>query len=201
MLPHIWAFYYLQSSHGIARAMVSNYRYSDLAQGCLYSDLGIPVAWMLASNGTTAMIAFFLRWVRDASPSVQPAVIMTNRDQAQINVLGAIYPWSTVNLCIWHILHVMRSHFNTNQYPVLWEKVKAWVKTTDQIEFTKLWVEISSDSSALQSFIAYLKAQWLPVTLKWSRVLRKGQSIYEEGDTNMLIEAYVSTRFLGDKIS
>ena len=84
---------------------------------------------------------------------------------------------------------------------MLWDKVKAWVKTTDQIEFAKLWAEISGDPSAPQSFIAYLKAQWLPVTPKWSRVLRKGQSIYEQGDTNMLIEAYVTTHFLGDKIS
>jgi hypothetical protein len=181
--------------------MVSNYRYGNLAQGRLYSVLGVPVAWMLASNGTTATIAFFLRWVRDASPSVKPAVIMTDRDQAQINALEAIYPESTVNLCIWHVLCMMRSHFNTNQYPVLWDKVKAWVKTTDQIEFAKLWVKISGDPSAPQPFIAYLKAQWLPVTPKWSRVLRKGRSIYEEGDTNMLIEAYVSTHFLGDKIS
>jgi hypothetical protein len=128
--------------------MVSNYCYGDLAQGCLYSNLGIPVAWMLASNGMTAMIAFFLRWVRDASLSVQPAVIITDHDQAQINALEAIYPWSTVNLCTWHILHAMRSHFNINQYPVLWDKVKAWVKTTDQIEFAKLWVEISGDPSA-----------------------------------------------------
>jgi len=60
MLPHIQAFYYLRSSHGITGAMVSNYRYSNLAQGHLYSVLGIPVAWMLASNGMTAMIAFFL---------------------------------------------------------------------------------------------------------------------------------------------
>jgi hypothetical protein len=89
----------------------------------------------------------------------------------------------------------MRSHFNTNQYPVLWGKVKAWVKTTDQFEFAKLWVKISGDPSAPQSFIAYLKAQWLPVTPKWSRVLRKGRSIYEEGDTNMLIEAYVFHMF------
>jgi hypothetical protein len=181
--------------------MVSNDCNSNLAQGCSYSHLGVPIAWMLASNGTTAMIAFFLRWVRDASPSVQPAVIMTDCDQAQINVLKAIYPQSTVNLCTWHVLCMMRLHFNTNQYPVLWDKVKAWVKTTDQIEFAKLWVEISGDPSAPQSFIAYLKAQWLPVTLKWSKVLRKGRSIYEEGDTNMLIEAYVSTHFLGDKIS
>ena len=31
---------------------------------------------------------------------------------------------------------------------MLWGKVKAWVKTTDQIEFAKLWVEISGDPSA-----------------------------------------------------
>jgi hypothetical protein len=175
--------------------VVSNDRYCNLAQGRSYSHLGVPVAWMLATNGTTATIAFFLRWVRDASLSVKPAVIMTDRDQAQINALEAIYPESTVNLCIWHVLHAMRSHFNTNQYPVLWDKVKAWVKTTDQIDFAKLWVEISGDPSAPQSFIAYLKAQWLPVTPKWSRVLRKGRSIYEEGDTNMLIEAYVFHAF------
>src|SRR6266851_2277764 len=195
MLPHIRGFYYLQSSRGLTGAMVSNYCYGDLAQGRLYSDLGVPVAWMLASNGTTVTIAFFLQWIRDASPSVQPAVIMTDRDQAQINALEAIYPQSTVNLCTWHVLRAMRSHFNTNQYPVLWNKVKTWVKTNDQIEFTRLWVEISGDPSAPQSFIAYLKAQWLPVTLKWSRVLRKGRSIYEEGDTNMLIEAYVFALF------
>ena len=74
-------------------------------------------------------------------------------------------------------------------------KVKVWVKTTNEIEFAKLWVKISGDPSAPQSFIAYLKAQWLPVTPKWSRVLRKGRSIYEEGDTNMLIEAYVFHAF------
>ena len=181
--------------------MVSNYCYGNLAQGRLYSVLGVPVTWMLASNGMTATIAFCLQWVRDASPLVKPMVIMTDCDQAQINTLEAIYPQSTVNLCTWHVLCAMRLHFNTNQYLVLWDKVKAWVKTTDQIEFAKLWVEISGDPSAPQSFIAYLKVQWLPVTLKWSKLLRKGQSIYEEGDTNMLIEAYVSTHFLGDKIS
>jgi hypothetical protein len=84
-----------------------------------HTHLGVPVAWMLASNGTTAMIAFFLSWVRDASPLVQPMVIMTDHDQAQINALGAIYPQ-----CTWHVLRTMRLHFNTNTYPVLWEKVK-----------------------------------------------------------------------------
>ena len=163
-------------------------------------NLGVPVAWMLASNGMTAMIAFFLRWVRDASPSVQPTVIMTNYNQAQINMLGAIYLQSTVNLCTWHILRMMRSHINTNLHPVLWDNVKAWVKTTDEIEFAMLWVKICGNPSACQLFIAYLKSQWLLIISKWSRVLRKGQPIYEEGDTNMLIEAYVIPHFWGEII-
>ena len=80
MLLHIQAFYHLQSLHGITRAMVSNYCYGNLAQGCLYPVLGVPVTWMLASNGMTATIAFCLQWVRDASPLVKPTVIMTNCD-------------------------------------------------------------------------------------------------------------------------
>jgi transposase-like protein len=166
----------------------------------LFSRLGVPVAWMLASNGTTATIAFFLRWVRDASPSVLPAVIMTDRDQAQINALEAIYPESTVNLCIWHVLRAMRSHINTNDHPELWDKVKALVKATDDGAFATLWREISEDRSTPPAFIEYLRTNWFPITHKWSRVLRKGRSIYEEGDTNMLIEAYVIPHFWGEII-
>jgi hypothetical protein len=118
-LPHIRDFCYLRSSHRITGAMVSNDQYSNLAQGRSYSCLGVPIAWTLVSNGTTATIAFFLQWVRDTSLSVQPTVIMTDHDQAQINAIEAIYLWSTVNLCTWHVLRAMRSHFNTNQYPVL----------------------------------------------------------------------------------
>jgi hypothetical protein len=58
----------------------------------LMSWLGVPVAWMLASNETTDTIAFFVGWVRDVSPVVQPAVIMTNCDHVQINALKAVYP-------------------------------------------------------------------------------------------------------------
>ena len=61
--------------------------------------IGIPVAWMLASNGTTDTIAFFVGWVRDASPAVRPAVIMTDRDRAQINALRIVYPNSQILLC------------------------------------------------------------------------------------------------------
>jgi hypothetical protein len=61
--------------------------------------IGVPVAWMLVSNGTTNTIAFFVGWVRDASPVVQLAVIMTDRDCTQMNALRLVYPDSQMLLC------------------------------------------------------------------------------------------------------
>jgi hypothetical protein len=147
---------------------------------------------MLTSSGTTDTIAFFVRWVRDASPAVRPAVIMTDRDQAQIEALKEAYPTSQIWLCIWHVLRAMQSHFSITEFKSLWEKVKALVKTEDLAEFYTLWDEISTDPSVPQSFVQYMASSWIPASHMWSRVVRKDRSIYLEGDTNMLIEAYVS---------
>jgi hypothetical protein len=144
---------------------------------------------MLTSNGTTATISFFLRWVKDASPAVKPAVIMTDCDQAQIAAIQAVYPQSRTFLCMWHVLRAMQSHFSTTQFPALWDNVKAWVRSDDLTEFNRLKDEIFNDPSTPQSFINYLIEKWMKITHLWSRVDRKGRSIFEEGDTNMLIEA------------
>jgi MULE transposase domain len=141
------------------------------------------------SNGTMETITFFLNWVKDASPAVQLAVIMTDCDQAQIAAIQAVYPQSRTFLCMWHVLRAMRSHFATHEFLALWDKVKAWVKSDDLTEFDNLRDEIFKDPSTPQSFIDYLTDQWIPVTHLWSRVVRKNRSIFEKGDTNMLIEA------------
>jgi hypothetical protein len=85
----------------------------------------------------------------------------------------------------------MRSHFATNEIPALWEKIKTWVKTDDLAEFSRLWGEISGNPSVPQSLVQYLATDWLHMTELWSRTAQKDRSIFEEGDTNMLIEAYV----------
>jgi hypothetical protein len=102
-------------------------------------QIGVLVAWMLAFNGTTDTIAFFVGWVRDASPAVQPAVIMTDRDRTQINALRIVYPNSQILLCKWHVLRAIRSHFNTNGFPELWAKVKAFVNMSESADFARLW--------------------------------------------------------------
>jgi len=55
----------------------------------------------------TNTIAFFVSWVRDASPVVWPAVIMTDRDRAQMNALRLVYPDSQMLLYKWHVLCMM----------------------------------------------------------------------------------------------
>jgi hypothetical protein len=146
---------------------------------------------MLVSNGTKDTITFFVRWVQDGSPAVLPAVIMTDRDLAQIGALEIIYPDSRIFLCKWHVLRAMQSHFNANEFPELWTKVKALVSTPDEEEFDRLRREISSDPSVPKSFAEYITLEWIPNKEQWSKVYRKNLSIFEEGDTNMLIEAYV----------
>ena len=146
---------------------------------------------MLASSGTTDIITFFVRWVRDASPSVRPGIIMTDRDQAQIAALEVVYPRSRVFLCMWHVLRAIRTHFVTSQFQALWDKIKCWVITEDPAVFLNLWDEISTDPSAPQSVVDYLQTEWVPVLHMWSGTARRDRSILEEGNTNMLVEAYV----------
>ena len=116
---------------------------------------------------------------------------MTDHDQAQIAALKFAYPQSRIFLCTWHVLRVIQTHFVTTQFQALWDKIKAWVNTEDVAEFLKIWDKISSDPSVPQSVVKYLATEWLQVLHMWSKVARKNRSIYEEGNTNMLIELYV----------
>jgi hypothetical protein len=116
---------------------------------------------------------------------------MTNRDCTQINALRIVYPDSQILLCKWHVLRIIQLHFNTNEFPDLWAKVKAFVSTSESADFARLWVEISNDPSVPKSFVQYMRSEWLPEVKMWLLVMRKNCSIFEEGDTNMLLEAYV----------
>jgi hypothetical protein len=117
---------------------------------------------------------------------------MTDRDQAQIAALVAIYPKSNIFLCAWHVLHAIRSHFATSEFPALWDKIKKLVTTEKMATFYALQDEIFADPSVPQSILDYLSTNWLPVVHMWARSARNGRSIFEEGDTNMLIESYVN---------
>src|SRR6266853_2837519 len=116
---------------------------------------------------------------------------MTDRDHVQLNVLRIIYSDSQILLCKWHVLCMIQSHFNTNEFLDLWAKVKAFVNASESADFARLWVEILNDPSVPQSFVQYMRAEWIPEAKMWSMVMRKNHSILKEGNTNMLLKAYV----------
>jgi hypothetical protein len=116
---------------------------------------------------------------------------MTDCDRTQINALKAVYLDSQILLCKWHVLHMMQSYFNTNKFPDLWAKVKAFVNASESGVFSKLWVEILNDPLVPQSFVQYIRSEWLPEVKMWSLVMQKNRSILEKGDTNILLKAYM----------
>jgi MULE transposase domain len=106
-----------------------------------------------------ATIAFFLNWIKAVSPAVWPSIIMMDCDLAQIKALEAVYPDSQIFLCIWHVLHAMRSHFVPEKFQSLWAKVKSLVKTEDSHEFERIWTEVLTNPSVPQSFMEYLNTK------------------------------------------
>src|SRR6266404_3181999 len=91
--------------------------------------------------------------------------------------------------CWWHVLCAMQMHFHTEEFPELWERVWELVKTSDQSRFDSLWEWIQTNPSVPQSFVDYLKVNWMSVVSLWSGISQKNQMIFQEGDTNMLIES------------
>ena len=64
-----------------------------------YSTPGVPVMWMLLSSGMEATSKFFLDFVKMYSPEITPKITMSDRNQAQMNAIKAIYPDTTLLLC------------------------------------------------------------------------------------------------------
>jgi hypothetical protein len=132
---------------------------------------------MLSSNGTEATITYFLNFVKMRNADILPAIIMTDRDKAQMNAITAVYPETTVLLCWWHVLCVIRMHFRTEEFPELWERIRAWVKISDQILFDSWWQEMQTDPSVPLSLVDYLKVNWMGIIPLWSGIHRKNRPI------------------------
>ena len=154
---------------------------------------------MLSSNGTQATIQYFLNLIKARSPGVSPSIFMTDRDQAQVNSIRAAFPeCRRIFYCWWHMLRAIRTHFNTKEFPVLWSLIQDWVRTTDDNEFNAWWKYTEQDTSVPKSLAQYIARDWLPYKEMWSAMSHQNRTIFEKGDTNMLLEAYVIALF--DKI-
>ena len=113
---------------------------------------------------------------------------MTDCDKAQMKAIEAVYPDTQMILCWWHVLRAIRTHFRTEEFPEVWERIRAWVKTDDQAKFNSVWHEMQTDTSVPQSLVDYLRVNWMGIVPLWSGIYRKDRPIFQEGNTNMLIE-------------
>jgi hypothetical protein len=75
---------------------------------------------MLSLSGTQATIQFFLNFVKMLSLMVVPAIIMSDRDKAQMNAIETIYPDSKLLLWWWHVLRAIQMHFCTEEFLEVW---------------------------------------------------------------------------------
>src|ERR1700761_6690858 len=136
---------------------------------------------MLSSSSTEATIQFFLNFVKIRSPGVVPAIIMSDRDKAQMNAIGTVYPESKLLLCWWHVLRAIRMHFRTEEFPEVWTRIREWVKTPDQSKFDSIWEWLQTDPSVPVSLINYLRTQWMSIVPLWSGAMRQDRTIFQEG--------------------
>lgn len=150
----------------------------------------MPITWMISSNATEPAIDFFLVTVCVQNPKVIPKWIMSDFDKG--HRIGAQYPELQWLLCWWHVPHAWQQHFVTAHYPELWETLKKWYHITDEAEFDSCWKNIQS--LAPDSFIEYIDTYWLPDHVKklWSGIYHRNHTIFELGDTNMLVEVYIA---------
>ena len=104
---------------------------------------------------------------------------MTDRDQAQVNSIWAVFPeCRCVFYCWWHVLRAIWTHFNTKEFPKLWKLIQDWVRTTDQNEFDACWKYIEGDTSVPKSVAEYIAQDWLPYKDTWSTVSRQNWMIF-----------------------
>ncbi|KZP29245.1 hypothetical protein FIBSPDRAFT_727730 [Athelia psychrophila] len=143
---------------------------------------------MISSNGTESTIDFFLVTLRYHNPGVIFKIFMCDFDWATINSIRRRYPESLLLLCWWHVLHAWQQHFVISHYPELWALLKTWHWVTDDTEFWTCWKKIQT--LAVPSFIDYIERYWLPQKDLWSAVSRKNRTVFEQNDTNMLVEAW-----------
>jgi hypothetical protein len=55
------------------------------------------------------------------------------------------------------------------------------------------WTKIQGDTKVPKSVAEYIARDWLPQKDMWSAMSCQNRTIFEEGDTNMLLESYVIT--------
>jgi MULE transposase domain len=120
--------------------------------------LGVPVAWMISSNGKEVTIYFFLKTFHARNPTV-PRCILSDRDDAQLNALQRVFPSSRLFLCLWHVLHAWRRYLRTQDHPEVWKLCQQLPRAETKEKFDEIWILIKM--KAPRDFVQYLETNWM----------------------------------------
>lgn len=163
---------------------------------------GIPVAFLISSDGKTETLTKFLTAFKSICPTV--GTFMTDNDEAEINAIRNVFPESNHLLCWWHVLKAWKEKLRQvgcgSDDPLFWEKLVAFLKSSNNFdeEYNKI-VEISSPQ-----FAKYLDTYWVNMKEKWAHSFRMNIPMFKQSNTNMLIESFhnlLKTNFFSGKVN
>src|SRR6266852_4702667 len=151
---------------------------------------------MLSFNGTYVTIKYFLQLIKAQNPNISPNIYMTDCDQAQVKAICVTYPSCQVLYCWWHVLRAIWTRFKIKEFSKLWTLIQDWIHISEKAEFDAWWEQMQSDKKNPDTVIGYLAWDWVPCKDMWLAIFQQNRTIFEKGDTNMLLESYVITLFL-----
>jgi hypothetical protein len=77
---------------------------------------GMPIVWMITSNGQADTIDYFLMYLHQLNPNIIPNKFMSDNDSGQLGWIRFRYSLSQLMLCWWDVLHAWQQHFITRHY-------------------------------------------------------------------------------------
>lgn len=113
---------------------------------------------MMASNGTEETLTHYFSEFKKVNPG-DPKIIMSDRDQAQINAAHFTWNTSMILLCWWHVLHDWRKYIKIGLEPETWKNLKLLLHACSDSAFDPLLEKIRTASP---DFFVYLNKNWLP---------------------------------------
>jgi MULE transposase domain len=125
----------------------------------LYSNnAGVPICYMLASNGQQATHELYFKTFRENNPTLPPYIIM-DRDLAAFNAARIIYPDVKTLLCLFHLVSAWWKHIVVSKHEATWKLALRLSRATTQVEFDGIWREIKAIGPP--TFVSYMEDTWL----------------------------------------
>ena len=149
---------------------------------------GFPASFYITSSEKASGLRPWIEQIKQIAPNVQ--CIITDNDDAEINVISEWFPNTRHYLCWWHILKNWRKHLHAKVprefHATLWPKLKHLLK--ESFDFEKDYQEVISLSTP--EFANYLMTYYYKCKEKWARQFRSYDCMNKKANTTVLVESW-----------